>query len=75
MIEFNEDQLSEEIAYIVENNLLLHAVNEQLRDKEVVSILYNSNVENIKLPKILGEDVTVQLQNGKEYKTELLVSK
>nr|XP_033328232.1 ubiquinone biosynthesis monooxygenase COQ6, mitochondrial isoform X2 [Megalopta genalis] len=73
MIEFNEDHLSEEVAYIVENDLLLHAVNKQLADKENVNVVYESKVENIKLPQIQGEPARIQLQNGKKYKTQLLV--
>ncbi|XP_054010694.1 ubiquinone biosynthesis monooxygenase COQ6, mitochondrial [Hylaeus anthracinus] len=73
MVEFNEDHLSEEIAYIVENDLLLHAVNTQLMDKDAVSVVYDSKVENIKLPKLEGEDAEIQLQNGKKYRTKLLI--
>ncbi|XP_015439694.1 PREDICTED: ubiquinone biosynthesis monooxygenase COQ6, mitochondrial [Dufourea novaeangliae] len=73
MIEFNEDHLSEEIAYIVENNLLLHAVNKQVAEKENVTIVYDSKVDNIKLPEVQGGDAKIQLQNGKRYKTKLLV--
>ncbi|CAL7949411.1 unnamed protein product [Xylocopa violacea] len=73
MIVFNEDYLSEEIAYIVENDLLLHAVNKQLAEKENVNVIYNSKVENIILPKKLEENAEVQLQNGTKYKAKLLV--
>lgn len=75
MIVFNEDYLTEEIAYIVENDLLLHAVNKQLTDKENVNIIYNSKVENIKLPKTQEENAVIQLQDGTKYKSKLLVSK
>ncbi|XP_076637327.1 ubiquinone biosynthesis protein COQ6, mitochondrial [Colletes latitarsis] len=73
MIEFNEDHLSQEIAYIVENDLLLHAVNKQLADKNNVDVVYNSKVEAIKLPKLQGDDAEIQLQNGKKYSTKLLI--
>lgn len=73
MIVFNEDYLTEEIAYIVENDLLLHAVNKQLADKENVNIIYNSKVENIKLPKTQEEDAVIQLQDGTKYKSKLLI--
>lgn len=75
MIVFNEDYLTKEIAYIVENELLLHAVNKQLIDKENVNVIYNSKVENIKLPKTLEENAEIQLQDGTKYKAKLLVSK
>ncbi|XP_076234829.1 ubiquinone biosynthesis protein COQ6, mitochondrial [Calliopsis andreniformis] len=73
MIVFNEDHLADEIAYIVENDLVLHAVNKQLEEKENVNVIYTSKVENIKLPKGLGEDAEIQLQDGKKYKTKLLI--
>lgn len=74
MIAFNEDYLTEEIAYIVENDLLLHAASKQLAEKENVNVIYNSKVENIKLPKKQGENAEVELQNGIKYKGKLLVS-
>ncbi|XP_076284466.1 ubiquinone biosynthesis protein COQ6, mitochondrial [Lasioglossum baleicum] len=73
MIEFNEDHLSEEVAYIVENDLLLYAVNKQLVEKKNVNVVYASKVEDIKLPKHQGDAAKIQLQNGKKYKTQLLV--
>ena len=73
MIEFNEGNLANEIAYVVENDLLLHAVNKQLEEKENVNVIYASKVENIKLPKTQGDDAEVQLQNGNKYKTKLLI--
>lgn len=75
MIEFNEGNLANEIAYVVENDLLLHAVNKQLEEKENVNVIYASKVENIKLPKTQGDDAEVQLENGNKYKTKLLVSR
>ncbi|XP_076666293.1 ubiquinone biosynthesis protein COQ6, mitochondrial [Andrena cerasifolii] len=73
MIEFNEGNLANEIAYVVENDLLLHAVNKQLEEKENVNVIYASEVENIKLPKTQGDNAEVQLQNGNKYKTKLLI--
>lgn len=74
MITFNEDYLYEELAYIVENDLLLHAVNKQLSQKENVTVIYDSKVADIKLPNTSMELATIQLQSGKCYKTRLLVS-
>ncbi|EFN75738.1 ubiquinone biosynthesis monooxygenase COQ6, mitochondrial isoform X3 [Harpegnathos saltator] len=73
MITFNEDYLYEELAYIVENDLLLHAVNKQLSQKENVTTIYNSKVADIKLPNTSEEYSTIQLQSGKRYKASLLV--
>ncbi|KAL6256346.1 hypothetical protein P5V15_012463 [Pogonomyrmex californicus] len=73
MITFNEDNLYKELAYIVENDLLLHAVNKQLSQKENVTVIYKSAVGTVKLPKTSEEFVSVQLQSGEQYKTRLLV--
>ncbi|XP_043475234.1 ubiquinone biosynthesis monooxygenase COQ6, mitochondrial [Leptopilina heterotoma] len=73
MITFNEDYLSEEIAYVVENDLLLYAVNKQLAEKESVRVIYNSKVENISLPETSGDSSVVILQNGGNFCTKLLI--
>lgn len=73
MITFNENLSQKELAYIVETNLLLHAVNKQLSEKENVTVIYDSKITNVKLPKTTMEFVTVQLQSGEQYKTRLLV--
>lgn len=73
MITFNEDLSCKELAYIVENDLLLHAVNKQLSEKENVTVIYESKVADVKLPKTSMEFVTIQLQSGEQYKTRLLV--
>jgi len=73
MITFDGDLLCKDLAYIVENDLLLHAVNKQLSEKENVTVLYESKLSNIKLPKTSMEFVTVQVQSGEQYRTRLLV--
>jgi 2-polyprenyl-6-methoxyphenol hydroxylase-like FAD-dependent oxidoreductase len=73
MITFNDDLFNKELAYIVENDLLLHAVNKQLSEKENVNVIYESKVVDVKLPKTSMEFATVQLQSGKQYKARLLV--
>ncbi|KAK2583730.1 hypothetical protein KPH14_009648 [Odynerus spinipes] len=75
IITFNDDYLSKELAYIVENDLLLHAVNKELQEKTNVDVVYNAKVTNLLLPNLVGEDAKVQLENGRQYKTKLLVSK
>lgn len=74
MITFNEDHLSEDLAYIVENDLLLHAVNKQLSQKENVTVIHESKITDVKLPKTSAEFASVQLQSGKQYAARLLVS-
>lgn len=74
MITFNEDHLSEDLAYIVENDLLLHAVNKQLSLKENITVVHESKITGVKLPKTSDEFASVQLQSGKQYAARLLVS-
>ncbi|XP_033228541.1 ubiquinone biosynthesis monooxygenase COQ6, mitochondrial [Belonocnema kinseyi] len=73
MITFNEDYLNNEIAYIVENDLLLHAVDKQLSEKDSVKVVYNAKVENISLPETPGENSAVILQNGGNFESKLLI--
>ncbi|XP_012535074.2 ubiquinone biosynthesis monooxygenase COQ6, mitochondrial [Monomorium pharaonis] len=73
MITFNEDLSNKELAFIVENDLLLHAVNKQLSEKENVTVIYESKIVNVKLPKTSIELATVELQSGEHYKAKLLV--
>lgn len=74
MITFNEDHLAEEFAYIVENDLLLYAVNQQLPKHPSIKIIHDARVEDIALPRNQGEDARIALQNGEEFRTKLLVS-
>ncbi|KAK0163839.1 hypothetical protein PV328_002528 [Microctonus aethiopoides] len=73
MITFNEDYLANEIAYIVENDLVLHAVDKQLKEKSSVEVIYNAQVEDITLPAARGDDTLIKLQNGKQFKAKLLI--
>ncbi|GAB1866369.1 hypothetical protein CAJAP_07448 [Camponotus japonicus] len=50
-ITFKEDHLSDELAYIVENDLVLHAVNTQLFQKENVTVIHKSKITDVKLHK------------------------
>jgi len=74
MITFNEDHLSEELAYIVENDLVLHAVNTQLSQEENVTVIHESKITDVKLPKTSTEFASVLLESGKRYTARLLVN-
>ncbi|XP_063985532.1 ubiquinone biosynthesis monooxygenase COQ6, mitochondrial [Diachasmimorpha longicaudata] len=73
MITFNEDYLADEIAYIVENDILLHALDQELEDKSNLNVIYNAKVEDICLPSQRGENAKVKLQSGEELSAKLLV--
>jgi len=72
MITFNEKHLTNELAYIVENDLLLYAVNEKVAEKENVTVIYESKIADVKLSKT-GYS-TIELKSGKRFRSELLVS-
>ncbi|XP_012285283.1 ubiquinone biosynthesis monooxygenase COQ6, mitochondrial [Orussus abietinus] len=72
IITFNEDHLAEELAYIVENDLLLYAVNKVLVEKPV-QVIHNARVENISLPKVHGESSKIVLQSGEQFTAKLLI--
>lgn len=74
MITFNEDHLAEELAYIVENDLLLHAVETELSEKKSVKVITNAKVEDIYLPGEFGTHSSIRLQSGENFKAKLLVS-
>lgn len=74
MITFNEDHLSDEFAYIVENDLILHAVQKQVSAKPSVNVIYNSKVQNLELSTDSYKSSTVVLEDGTKYKAKLLVS-
>jgi len=72
MITFNEKYLTDELAYIVENDLLLYAIDKQVSEKENVTVIYESKVTDVKLSKT-GYS-TIELKSGKRFRSELLVS-
>ena len=74
MITFNEDHLAEELAYIIENDLLLHAVETQLAEKNSVKVINNAKVQDIILSHTLGVESNVHLESGENFKAKLLVS-
>lgn len=73
MITFNEDHLDEELAFIVENDLLLHAVSTQLSEKNCVRVINNATLKHLTLPCGLGEHSNVQLENGQNFRAKLLI--
>lgn len=71
MITFDDD-FSEDIAYIVENDLLLTAVGKELKQLPNVSVVYDAKIKEYVLP--VEDDCKVILEDGTTYDTNLLVS-
>lgn len=74
MITFNNDDLSEVVAYIVENNHLLSAVGKELQNVENVTVFNEANVISYNFPLEKNGVVTVNLENGSVLHCKLLVS-
>ncbi|CAB0038602.1 unnamed protein product [Trichogramma brassicae] len=73
MITFNEDHLEEDLAYIVENDLLLHAVDTILSGKNSVKIINNAKIDDIILSNTTGADSRLHLESGESFRTKLLI--
>lgn len=75
MITFNNDDLLEAIAYVVENNLLITAVNKELKNISQVTVMDEAKVINFQIPTDdSNEPVKVELENGQKFTCSLLVS-
>lgn len=74
MITFEKENLSDTIAYIVENNLIIHAVTERVLDKKNVTFMHEAKVKEYKLPNLHENVAEVILDNGTSYTCNLLVS-
>lgn len=84
MITFNHRDLSDDLAYIVENIVIQDAILKQLdKIKDRVSIQYDARVESYKLPGAPGPGQSasqadywaqVKLASGETLHTRLLVS-
>lgn len=77
VITFSHDGMVEDIAYIVENDVLLAAVNRQIQELTGnLTVIHQAKIKGYKLPQLCGtaNDVRVHLENGSSYISSLLVS-
>lgn len=78
MITFSSsDIMDDDIAYIVENDLLLDAINKELDSSEVsnVNIVYGAKISAYDLAKSVDKPQSlVKMNNGDVYSCQLLVS-
>ncbi|CAH0551225.1 unnamed protein product [Brassicogethes aeneus] len=73
MITFNNEKEDEIVSYIVENDVLLRAVNKTVKDVKNVNVVYNSKIKCYDLPEYETNNVTVTLDNGNKYTCDLLL--
>lgn len=79
MITFNHDEMTEEIAYIVENDLLVDTVSKCLEESTSnVEVIYNAKVKNCKIPSsdVLSgahDLAQIEMEDGTSYSCRLLI--
>ncbi|KZS06471.1 ubiquinone biosynthesis monooxygenase COQ6, mitochondrial [Daphnia magna] len=73
VITFGRANLSEEIAWIVENDVIQDSLVKELHHKNQVDVQYQSKVINYKLPKHADDAVHVTLEDGSHITTDLII--
>lgn len=72
IITFNSaEMLDDDVAYIVENDVLLHSINKELNNTNV-NIVYGARIQDYVLPKPDGDSV-VKMENSDAYSCKLLI--
>lgn len=80
LITFNQDDMSHELAYVAENDIILEAITRRLDAvKDRVDVMYQTKAETIRVPGVdsslqSNAWVEITLNNGQTLKTKLLVS-
>lgn len=73
MISFNEKDMSDPIAYIVENDLIIHAAKSVAEGFSNVTIVNEAKIEGYSLPKPHEDIVKVRMENGGVFTCNLLI--
>lgn len=63
----------EEVAYIVENDVLIHAILKEIEKNSNVELKNNSKIEAVRLQRDGYANGMVHLKSGEIYSSELLV--
>ncbi|CAF4868724.1 unnamed protein product [Pieris macdunnoughi] len=76
MITFSStDILDDDVAYIVENDVLLHAVSKELSKSKNIETVYQAKIASYQLSQSqLSHENIVKMSNGDTYSCDLLVS-
>lgn len=75
MITFSSaDILDDDVAYIVENDVLLHAVNTELNKSKNIETVYQAKIAGYQLSQTEDDENIVKMTNGDTYSCDLLVS-
>lgn len=73
MITFNKDNFSGNVAYIVENDVMVHSILKELEPFENITLRNDAKIERISLERDGSTYSNVQLANGEHFSAELLV--
>ncbi|XP_052770148.1 ubiquinone biosynthesis monooxygenase COQ6, mitochondrial-like [Mya arenaria] len=79
LITFNQEDMSDELAYIAENDIILEAITRRLDTvQDHIDVMYGTRAEEISIPGVDTELesnawVEVKLNNGTTLKTKLLI--
>lgn len=73
-ISFNHPNFSDNVACIVENDLMLEGMYRQLNDLPNVNIMNEAKIDYCLLPKDGAEKSEVTLKSGEKFTCDLLVS-
>ena len=74
IITFNHDNFSDNVAYIVENDVLLHAILQEIARNPNITIQNDSKIDKVRLRRDGFANNMVYLKNGQTYSSDLLVS-
>lgn len=75
LITFNRDNFAGDVAYIIENDVLLYAIEKEIEQNANVTIRNCSKIEKVRLACDGHSNNKVYLQSGEVFSAELLVSK
>ncbi|XP_046401845.1 ubiquinone biosynthesis monooxygenase COQ6, mitochondrial [Ischnura elegans] len=78
VITFNDENLQDDIAYVVENDVVMSAINKQLKETNgPVETIYKAKIKSFKLPSkseyAKSGSVKVQLEDGTDFSCNLLI--
>lgn len=75
LITFDHDNPADTVAYIVENDVILHAILKELEHATNITIKNEAKIENVLLERDGVLNGAVQLKSGETFTADLLVNK
>lgn len=75
MIKFQGDSIVDDMAFIVENDVLVHSLLQQIKKHDNITLQNGSKIEAVQLATATQNLGYVTLQTGEEYSCNLMVSR